>query len=163
VKLAVAAPAGTLTDAGTARLALLLERATKAPLLGAAALRVAVQVALPGVFMVAGAQAKDVRLGVIPPLVMVPPVPDDTRAPPAALTAKVFATAMAVLVTPEAMVMFTDAIAPFEMVFGFIPVARHVYVPAPAVQVSVLAALVAAAPADVEIDVTAEGEYVNVH
>jgi len=36
-------------------------------------------------------------------------------------------------------------------------------VPEPEVQLSVLPALVAAAPAVADIDVTAEGEYDNVH
>ena len=44
VKLPVVAPAGTLTDAGTVKVALLLERPTAEPPLGAAPDRVIVQV-----------------------------------------------------------------------------------------------------------------------
>ena len=52
VKVAVVAPAATVTDAGTVRLALLLETATAAPPLGADPLRVTAQVEVPGVVIV---------------------------------------------------------------------------------------------------------------
>ncbi len=48
VKVAVVAPAATLTEAGTVTAALLLDKVTVVPLLGAAVLRVTVQESVPG-------------------------------------------------------------------------------------------------------------------
>ena len=52
----VVAPAATVTDAGTVRLALLSERVTNAPPAAAGCDRVTVQVLDPGVAIVAGEQ-----------------------------------------------------------------------------------------------------------
>ena len=60
VKVAEVAPAGTRTEAGTVRLALLLLNVTVAPPLGAALFSVTVQLAVPGVVMVEGLQDTDV-------------------------------------------------------------------------------------------------------
>lgn len=163
VKVALVAPKGMVIEAGTARLALLSERVINAPPLRAAAFRSAVQIAVPGVFMVLGTHVRDVRIGGMTAPIIVPPVPEEAIIPPVAPTTETLATLMAVLLTPEAIVTFTIATTPFAIRFAFMPVARHVYVPVPATQFRVLPALVAAAPADAEIDVTADGENVSVH
>ena len=56
VKLAVFAPAVTVTLAGTVAAPLLLESVTGRPPAGAAAVRVAVQLEVPGAFTVPGVQ-----------------------------------------------------------------------------------------------------------
>jgi hypothetical protein len=63
VTLAVFAPTGTTTPAGTGKAALLLERATVAPPVGAAALSVTVTVVLAPPVMLADVTATELRLG----------------------------------------------------------------------------------------------------
>ena len=58
VKGALVSPAPTPTLAGTVMLALLLDRATVAPPEGAGAVRVTVQLDVPGAFTVLGEQLK---------------------------------------------------------------------------------------------------------
>ena len=58
LKVVLLCPAGILVLPGTVTLALLLERAIVAPPEGAAAVRVTVQVAVPGAFTVAGEQLR---------------------------------------------------------------------------------------------------------
>ena len=58
VKGALVSPDPTLTLAGTVMLALLLDRVTVAPPPGAGAVRVTVQLEVPGAFTVAGEQLK---------------------------------------------------------------------------------------------------------
>jgi hypothetical protein len=62
-----------------------------------------------------------------------------------------------VLLTPAAIVRFTTATVPLEILFAFIPETRHVYTPDPAAQFNVLLALIAAAPTVAEIDLMAAG------
>jgi hypothetical protein len=127
VKLALVAPADTETEAGTVTLALLPDRVTEAPPLGAAVLNVAVQVAVPGVLIVVGVHVSDVMVVVVVPVpVMVPPVPDNVRAEPVGSEANVFVTLTDVLATLEPIVMFTTATTPFAIIVEFMPVARHV-------------------------------------
>jgi hypothetical protein len=63
-KLALKAPAGTTTAAGTVTLALLLERATLVPPAGAALVKVNAQVDVPGPLIVAGEQLTEPDLTV---------------------------------------------------------------------------------------------------
>ena len=56
---ALVALAGTVTEAGVVKLALLSDRATIAPPLGAAPLKVTVQVVVPGVMIVAGVHVNE--------------------------------------------------------------------------------------------------------
>jgi hypothetical protein len=58
VKVALVSPAPTLTLAGTVMLALLLDKVTVEPPAGAAAVRLTVQLDVPGAFTVAGEQLK---------------------------------------------------------------------------------------------------------
>ena len=71
-------PEATVTLAGTVALALLLERATASPPLGAAALSVAVQTEEPGAFTLDGLHVKVLGVtGVGGTTVMIPFVPDE--------------------------------------------------------------------------------------
>jgi hypothetical protein len=56
VKLAVVAPAATVTFVGTMAFALLLDNVTRSPPPGAAAVSVTAQAELPGAFTLAGVQ-----------------------------------------------------------------------------------------------------------
>jgi len=95
--------------------------------------------------------------------VMVPPLWVVTMALPAAEAAYVVVTPIAVLVTPLAIVTLTTATGPFGMMLPFIPVAKHVYEPVPAVQLKLFPAPVAADPAVAEMEVTADVLNVSVH
>jgi hypothetical protein len=68
--------------------------------------------------------------------------------------AYVLLTPIEVLLTPDAMVKFTTATVPFPIVVAFIPVTRQVYLPELAAQERLLPALVEAAPAVAEMEVT---------
>jgi hypothetical protein len=129
VNVAEVLDAVTVTEAGTVRAALSEDSATLAPPFGLAALRVTVQVAVPGVLRAAAEHDRDLRdtaAGGSAGRVMAPAVPDKLRALPAASAAAVLVTPMEVLVTAEAMVTLTTATTPLAMVFGLIPIARHV-------------------------------------
>jgi hypothetical protein len=71
--------------------------------------------------------------------------------------ATVLLTAIAVVAAPAAMVRFTTATVPFEIVPAFIPEATQAYVPELAAQVNVLLAAVRAAPALMEMETTLAG------
>jgi hypothetical protein len=128
--VAVVEPAGTVTDAGIDKLELLSDSATDAPVLGAAALRVTVQVELPGVVINPGLHETELRVtGIeVTGTVTVPPVPKSVRAVPVGSTADVFVTPMAVTGAglTVAIVRLTTATTPFAIVFAFIPEARQV-------------------------------------
>jgi len=70
---------------------------------------------------------------------------------------------MDVVVAPTAMVRFTTATVPFEMVPPFEPDTIQLYVPAPPEQLSVCVALLNAAPAVAEMETTLAVGYVSVH
>ena len=70
---------------------------------------------------------------------------------------------MDVVVTPTAMVRFTTATTPLEMMSEFDPDTIQLYVPALPEQLMVLDALVDAAPAVAEMETTLAVGYVNVH
>src|SRR5271169_1813337 len=127
LKVAEVAAAATVTDAGTVRVELVLVRVTVAPPAGAAPLRVTVQVEVPELFKVAGRQARDLTVGksAAPP-VTVPPVAERKMAFPPGNDAVLLLTPITVVVTPAAMVRFTTATVPFEMMPAFIPEATQV-------------------------------------
>jgi hypothetical protein len=81
VNVVDAEPAGTVTEAGTLRLVLLLPTARVTPPGGAAALRVAVHAEVPGVTTVVGIQVKELRVTAWPS-VIVPPIPLTPRVNP---------------------------------------------------------------------------------
>ena len=84
VKVAVVAPAATVTDAGVVTKVLLSERATRAPPVGADAFNVTVQVADPLPVIVDGAQVnEDNPTGAEAGTVTTPPVADVVMLSPA--------------------------------------------------------------------------------
>jgi hypothetical protein len=157
LKVAEVAAAGTVTDAGTVRVALVLERVTAAPPVGAALVKVTVQVELPELLRVAGRHVREVTAGKTTTAVTVPPVAESRMAFPAGEDAAMLPTPIEVVVTPSATVRFRTATVPFEMMPPFIPEATQVYAPAAAVQLKVLPAAVTTAPALAEMDTTLAG------
>jgi hypothetical protein len=123
----VVAPAATVTDGGAVSRGLLLEIVTAAPPAGAAPLNVTVQLALPEAARLVGRHARAVRTvaGRLPP-VATPPVGESAIALPEAEDARVLLTPILVLLTPEAIVRFTTAIVPFDIMLAFMPEARQV-------------------------------------
>ena len=156
VKLADVAAATTATDAGTVRRELVLARATVAPPAGAAPVRVTVQVELPELFKEVVRQDREVTVGHAPP-VTVPLVAESGMAVPAGEAATGLLTPIGVVIAPTAMVRFTTATVPFEMMPAFIPEATQLYVPELAAQLNVLLAAVRAAPALTEMETTLAG------
>jgi hypothetical protein len=115
VKPPVVAPAATVTLAGNVALALLLDNATVSPPLGAAALKVTVQAALPGAFTLDGLHDKLVGTASAGcTTVIVPPVPEAGMAFPCASDAMTPLTVMGTLALrlPAAIVMLADATEP---------------------------------------------------
>jgi hypothetical protein len=89
-------------------------------------LRVTVQVELPELLTVAGRQDREVTVGkTADPPVTVPPVAERRRALPVGDDTALLLIPIAVVVAPAAMVRFTTATVPFEMMPAFIPEARQ--------------------------------------
>jgi hypothetical protein len=155
VNVADVKPAAIATEAGTVSSAFVFESVTDAPPVSAAPLSVTVQVVLAELLTVDGAHERDVIVGTrgAPP-VTIPPVPV-MAVPLAELEAAMpLVTAIVVLIAPGAINRLMTATVPFDIVPAFMPETRHVYVPTPAVQFSVLLALVAAAPTIAEMEAT---------
>ena len=133
---------------------MVLVRATLAPPLGAGCVSVTVQVELPELLREAGRQAREATPGKTAPPVTVPPVEKTTMAFPAGEDSAGLPTPMTVVVRPAAMVRFTTATAPFEMIPAFIAEAWQVYAPETPLQLNVLPAAVRAAPVLTEIETT---------
>jgi len=131
LKVVRVAPAGTVTEAaGTGSSVLLLEVATTVPPAGAAPLNVTVQLAVPELARLLGRHAREVRtVAERPPPLTLPPVGERVIALPAAEAPKVLLIPIAVLVTPEAIVKFTTATTPFDMMLAFMPEIMQVKVP----------------------------------
>jgi len=157
LKVAEVAAAATVTEAGTVRVVLVLVRVTMPPPVGAAWVRVTVQVELPELLRVAGRQAKEATPGKTAPPVTVPPVEKTKMAFPPGEASALLLTPMGVVVKPAAMVRFTTARAPFEMIPAFIAEASQVYTPETPLQLNVLPAAVRAAPALTEMEATLAG------
>jgi hypothetical protein len=115
-----------VTEAGTVNTVLLLLNVTAAPPVGAAPLRVAVQVDFPALFRLVGTHDTEETVGNAAPPVTVPPVAFSTIAPPAAEEATLLLIPIAVVLTPSASTRFTAATVPLEMMPAFIPEARQV-------------------------------------
>jgi len=122
----VVADAATVTEVGTVNKPLLLERVTLAPPVGAAPLNVTVQLALAELPRLPGTHASDAgTIGGGPPPVTTPPVNERVIALPEAEAPSPL-TPIVVLETPEAIVRFTTATVPLEMMLAFIPEAIQV-------------------------------------
>ncbi len=155
LKVAVVCPANTVTEPGTGSSALLLDKVTEAPPVGAAPDNVTVQVVPAPPLNDDGLQLTDETVGSAAPPVTTPAVPG-TPVPVATLVAaNPPVTLNVVLVNPTPITRFTTATVPFEIVLAFMPVARQVYAPNPvSAQFSVLPALVAESPGAAEIETT---------
>jgi hypothetical protein len=168
VKVPVAAPAATATDAGTVRAGLLEESVTAAPPDGAVLDSVTVQVEVPPETTADGAHCNPVtvtRVTGAVATVIVPPAPVTAAAVPSDSTPITFPTARAsdvpVPVGESATLRF--AIDPEPMAFAFSPDVRQVSVPVPALQDSVLPAAVSAGPAEGVTETISLVGKVNVH
>lgn len=140
------APAGTVTEDGMVRPAGEAARETAAPPLGAADVRLTVQVAVADLLRDIGLQESPFKPGWI---VTMPPVVDVSRDLPAASAAELFVTCTAeeeCAVEPET-VNVTVATTPFGNAVVFSPHNIHVVEPAPPPQERVLLAPVDAGPA----------------
>ena len=164
LKLADAAPAATVTDVGTVRVGFVLVRMTAAPPAGADPVKATVQVEVPDPFRVAGRQDTDATVGKtgapfgeLAPPVTIPPVVKSTMPFPAGEPAALWLIPMEVLVKPEAMVKFTIATTPFEMMAAFIAEATQANVPEPPKQFNDFPAPVIAGPEFTEIETTLAG------
>jgi hypothetical protein len=113
--------AGTVTEAGVVSRALLSESETTVPPVGAAPLRVTVQVVLPALVTVEGVQDNELRDGAVAPPVTVPPVAETVIALPVPEDPAALVIPIDVLVTPADIVKFTIATAPFGMMAVFMP------------------------------------------
>jgi hypothetical protein len=158
LKVAEVAAAATVTDAGAVSVALVLVRLTTAPPVGAAWVSVTVQVELAELPRVAGRHAREATPGKTAPPVTIPPVEKTTMAFPAGEDSSLLPIPIAVVVRPAAIVRFTTATAPFEMIPAFIAEASQVYAPEAPLQLNVLPAAARAAPGVTEMETTlAEG------
>ena len=93
----------------------------------------------------------------MPPPVTVPPVAN-TRMPfPAGEDAALLLIPIAVVLRPDAMVRFTTATTPFEMMLALIAEATQANVPEPPKQFNDLPAAVMAGPEFTEIETTLAG------
>jgi hypothetical protein len=125
VKVPVVADAAIVTEAGTVNKALLLDSATTAPPAGAAPLKVTVQLEVAELAKLLGTHASEVgTIGGGPPPVTMPPV-NASVIELAAAEAAIPLIPSVVLETPEAIVRFTTATVPFEMILAFIPEATQ--------------------------------------
>ena len=126
VKIAAVFPAVTVTDAGTVNAAVLLESVTVAPPAGAGALSEAVHVDPPPVMRLAGAQLSAPRAGSGGDAgTTTPPTPFVTSRFPPGSAPNAFATLIAALATPDAIVTLTTATTPFCITVVFMPANRQ--------------------------------------
>jgi hypothetical protein len=128
LKVAVVAAAATVTDAGTVSVELASIRVTIAPPAGAGPLRVTVQVEALKALRAAGRQDREVTAGKAATTETVPPVEKSTMPFPAGEDALPLIPIGAVF-RAAAIVRFTTAATPFEMIPAFIAQATQVYVP----------------------------------
>jgi hypothetical protein len=157
VKVAELAPAATVTEPGTVNAELLLLRAT-AVAAETAPLSVTAQAEEPPAFTDVGLQVTEVNVMEGAAAVMVPPALATAAELPLNMAPIGEVTPMELLVRVGAVVTETTATVPFAIVLEFIPQARHVYTPAPALQLRDLPAVVDAAPAATEMFWMSEAE-----
>jgi hypothetical protein len=145
-------PAGTDTEAGTLRAALLSDTATDIPLDGAPALRLTVQVRVPGVVNVVGVHARELNVAAVRELwmLMLPPVAVRVAPTPAGSAAMALETPIETEepLTLVASLTLTVATTPLPMVLVLTPAAMHLMIPEPELQVTALPAAEAADPVD---------------
>jgi len=168
VNPAVDDPDGTVTEVGIETLELFFERDTTCPPLGAAALKVTVQLADPGGVRVPGVQLKLVTVGAGGwgcEMVTVPLLLEDGIELPTPDTAEVFeiCTTLEVAAVPAAMVTFTTATTPFAIAVVLNPVTRQMAVPELVEHETDFPAAEAAAPVVTLIAESTDGVCTMVH
>jgi hypothetical protein len=148
MKVALVAPAESVTEAGTVRLALLSDSVTAAPSVGAAFDRVTVQLAVAPETTDVGEHCNveivgdDVEL-----TVMTPPAPETDATAPSGRTPKALVTGRDTeLPLVELSVAVITATTPFPITVPFIPLARQLSELLPAMQLSDLPAAVRTGP-----------------
>ena len=143
---------------------LFVESATGEPPTGAAPLSVTVHVVLLELAKAEGAHVRVLSVGGgLPGPVTTAPVPERSTLLPVEEDATVLLTANEVLMAPWAIVRLTTATTPSDKVLAFMPDNMQVYVPEPAIQLTVLPASLADCPAVAEMAITFPAGYVNVH
>jgi hypothetical protein len=145
VKLALVAPAATVTDVGVVSAELLSDTLTTAPPLGAAAESVTVQVEPAPDVKLEGEHWSPETVGVALTLI-VPPLPETVIAVPSPKLPITLFIESAPPVPVEARVAVTTATTPLLMVEAFMPLATQVMDPVAELQLSVLLADVRAGP-----------------
>jgi hypothetical protein len=171
VKVAEVEPAGTVTEAATGSIVLLLDRDTAVPPLGAACASVTVQVDLAPEVRLVGEHCNEDKAGSQFVTVTAPEVADMVSVDPFAMVdpfgnaATGLLTAMgtvAALVAGER-VTVTVATTQLPIVESFIPSVRHVTEPLTEWQVRVLPAVASAGPAATTTEVASVGTNESVH
>ena len=164
-KLALAAPAATVTFAGMVTTALFVANFTACPPDGAAPFKVTEHIEGPGVTTVAGEHEKPVNeraAGCFTEIV--PPVPvAEAPVPERSTVLAVTCTGKLVAVVPDAELNIAVAIAPSAIVMALIPDTRHVVEPVAFVHEIVLPALDAAVFTTALTPTISVDEYVIVH
>ena len=162
LKVAEAPAAGTMTDAGTVKAALLEEIATAVPPVGAAPESVTVQAILPGGVNEVGVQVRLVSIseGCHPWTPMAPPAPETATALPSpkAPIVPLTETGTDPLLVLVASVTVTTAATPLPIVVEFIPDAKQIVEPVPVLHWIVLLAALSTAPAATLTEVTSAEE-----
>jgi hypothetical protein len=152
---------GTVTEEGAVREAELLVRATVV-LFRTAELRLTAQVVvIPELRLLLPHVTEVTVTGVAPETL--PPAVETPHESPSEEASEPPLTCIETLLTPKASVTAMLANTPLAMIFAFKPVARQVYEPEPALQVTVLSAAMRAGPAVTATEVTLLAGYASVH
>lgn len=114
------------------------------------------QAALLELLRLAGVQDRELTVGKAPP-VTVPPVDESGIKNPLGEAAKLLLIGIAVTVVPTAMIRFTTATAPFEIMPASTPDAIQVYIPMVVEQFRILEELIDAGPAVTEMETMLAG------
>ena len=164
-KVAEVEAAGTVTAGVTGSAALLLDKDTEAPPLGAAWASVTVQVDLAPEVKLVGEHCSEDNAGSQFVTVIAPEVADSASADPFANAAAGLLTVIGTVEPLVAGERVTVAVAtrPLPIVESVAPIAMHVTDPLAELQVRVLPALPSAAPGATTTELTSEGTNANVH
>src|ERR1017187_1963302 len=165
VKVAEVEPAGTVTEAATSSRALLPDRDTAVPPLGAAWASATVQVELAPETRLAGKHCSEDKPGCQFWTVTAPEVADTVSADPFAKAATGLLSTMGTVVPPVAgeRVTVTVATTQLPIVETFIPAVRHVTEPLTKLHVRFLPAAASAGPAVTANELTSLGTNDNFH
>ena len=165
VKVADVDPAGIVTDAATGSVALLLDRDTAVPPVGAAWASATVQVDLAPEVRLVGEHSSEDKAGSQFVTVIAPEVAVSASADPFANAAFGLLTVMGTVapLVVEARVTVSVASTPLPIVESVAPTATQVTEPLVGLQVRVLLALPTAAPGATATDLTSPGANAIVH